>query len=319
MLTTSQSSHSLPQVVAPLLYSAWAPSVLPSTLRELAHASIICSHDSTENTKLVDTLDVPHEFQPYARLTESKLTYASIFSDFFYRMTDSTHDPQASRRLSAQAVSLVWISDCLIDDFSLPRELRLEVLDSLMRTLKDGVQFEYPFCNELTALSAVTAEMHRELLSLPHGDRVISSFEFLCHCAKVQITDPPSILAAEQLGASSFEVLARIPFAFRSEGPERILQATRPFGAILQLIDDLWDRDRDLRYGNHTFATAAEDLETLKYQVSARIDDLRHQMVAPLNASEARRFRALLGLTASFFTIKELAKRVSQGRAAPAD
>lgn len=262
------------------------------------------------SAEIIEALDVPHENQPYAQLTGTKLNYAAVFTDFFARVTRSRPWRNESEQITSRIVALVWASDYLIDDFGMPKDLRVEVLESLAHTVRDGSPFEYDFCAQLTALSGIAADLHQRLGEAPRGSVVIDGLDALAQTAIRQIEEPPTMHLAEDLGARSIEVLARVPFAFNPHAPDRILPASRAFGSILQLIDDLWDRERDEKHGIATFATIEHDYHNLKRAVCGRIDQLREEMIGPLRASEAAQFRTHLALSTVFYALKEQYKQL---------
>jgi hypothetical protein len=310
----SISSNERPAVnpACPLIAGAFdEPQRIVASAAHLVRSLVGVSKAFPQSEIIVSSLVATQRSdQPFANITPKKIALGTIFSDFYYFVTDSRFDASLAREATIRISSMVWVVDFIIDDFGLPDEERLAVLEKFADTVANGTLYDFPFCDELTELSKQTRRLHYLLGDAPRGQMVVDAILNLAKSARAQINEAPTQELAEKIGAQSFMTLALVPFAWNVAAPTRILAATEKFGAALQLLDDYWDRERDAGLGIRTFATEHPDKAELALHVDARVRVLQQEMLTLLTPSEGRHFISFMGLVTGFYVTKEWVKKI---------
>ncbi|MBN8550427.1 MAG: hypothetical protein J0M12_14025 [Deltaproteobacteria bacterium] len=180
----------------------------------------------------------------------------------FYELTGSEFGIEQARRIGARATSAVWIADHIIDDFGFQPATKVAILRKLSDSIESGRRHSFPESERLEHVSLMLSHVNRLVSGAPNPDAFIGTFVELAQAAIKQITLPPCIDTAMEVGGLSSKLIASIPFCWKRDCDE-LLRAAVALGGYLQIFDDLLDREHDLKHDIRTFATIEENQAVL--------------------------------------------------------
>ncbi|MCB0328590.1 MAG: hypothetical protein KDD70_02970 [Bdellovibrionales bacterium] len=199
--------------------------------------------------------------EPYKRLP---LGYLLGLGEMGGVHGDLAGQPESIRKevcsLSAKAMAVVAVADYFVDELGLSVPEKKEIVKSLMRTIRTGIEEPFHF-EQLRRASKISAEIHCQVSQYAGSKDFFESFENLVGVAMREIDGETGLNLAAQIGGGTVLLSGMLPRVIDPAVTRDIEEAAWNFGAFIKLVDDIRDYHHDMQAGITTIVTAESDPE----------------------------------------------------------
>lgn len=166
--------------------------------------------------------------------------------------------------LLSKSTLAIMLVDHYVDATDASKHDKLLVINKLRLAFENG--YNENSGNNSTQLDfsyALAGEVYLELKESKNFDIFVNEIRRLAEVGEEQfLNNKRSLFGTIKAGSRSMGVMGVIPCVLNENIPKRFLRASKHFGAMMEIADDLQDRDQDLNRGFKTFASELEKEQT---------------------------------------------------------
>lgn len=197
----------------------------------------------------------------HQHISVRKPLMGALGAGILYDLAEANFGRRTAQLMGARTTAAIWVTDYLIDDFQVTHARKIDILNTMLNSLRTGQVYEFRDLPQLNAISKLFSRMWLSLEDAPNRSLFEEGFAQLRDAAERQIRGDCSIELSIDVGSKSLTLMSRAVSAWDIAAC-RIEPAVSLMGGFLQLFDDLYDIEHDRRHGIRTFATEAQCCET---------------------------------------------------------